>query len=138
GRAALTLCPRRAARMLSQRSVSSDTFRSVSLGMTAILPAMSSGRPRADRARRRIMAQRRAVAAAEVDHLEVELAPGAARKDAAEVALGARGRARARQSPAAREAVDVGVDRERRFAERLREDHERRLPADAGERHERL
>src|SRR5690606_13573813 len=96
------------------------------------------GRERADRAAGRVVAQRRAVLAPEVDDLQVQPAPALRRIKTAQVLLGPADAAPVREPPPRGEAMDVGVDRERRDTERLREHDARRLAPDAGQRLERL
>src|SRR5207245_2191192 len=74
-------------------------------------------KPRADRALAHVVASRRAVLAAEVDQLQVPLAPFLPRKELFQIGLRLPDILSFRQTPAFRQAVDVRVDRKGRLAE---------------------
>src|SRR5688572_28258950 len=70
----------------------------------------AAGSPRTDRATRALVAECRAVLAAEVDDLKMKIVPACRRVQLLEIALGLDDVARARQAPPPGEPVDVRVD----------------------------
>src|SRR5215217_7196272 len=84
-----------------------------------LLLALPARRPGADGARVEVVVEGRAVPAAEVDDLQVDLAPGLLGKHPLQVALGGLDVLAARQAPAGGQTVDVGVYRKGRQPEGL-------------------
>src|SRR5690606_18870489 len=111
----------------------SDAMRGAAAAQRLGSGALVGGGPTADRARQEVVPAGRAVLATEEDDLEVTVVPGLDRERRLQVTFDLLDVLAHRESPALGEAVDVGVDRERRDAERLRHHDAGGLVADTGE-----